>query len=65
MVNNRNGFTYVANVVVLAFALLMFVAVGNKIDQFRFLCFICIGLGFGTSVFYMCMIWEVPLSEAA
>ena len=65
MVNNRNGFTYAANVVVLATALLMFLLVDSAINQFRFLCFCCIFLGFFTSMFYMYMIWEVPLSKAA
>ena len=64
MVNNRNGFTYAANIVVLAVALLMFLTVKSDIDQFRYLCFTCIGLGFFSSFFYITMIWEVPLSKA-
>ena len=63
MVNNRNGFTYAANIVVLAVALLMFLTVKSDIDQFRYLCFTCIGLGFFSSFFYITMIWEVPLSK--
>jgi len=50
---------------VLSFALVFFLVVPDKIDQFRFLCFMCIGLGFFTSCFFMSKIWEVPLTKAA
>jgi len=65
LVNNRNGFTYIANITVLSFALLMFLAVDDPIHQFRYLCFMCLGLGFFASSFYMYWIREVPLSESA
>lgn len=64
--NNRNGFTYAANIVVLAFALLFFTVVDNPINRFRYLCLICLGFGFFASMFYMCRINEPKLtSEAA
>lgn len=65
LVNNRNGFTYAANIVVLTLALIEFLYVDNKIKQFRWMCFISLGLGAFTSLFYMCTIAEVKLTKAA
>lgn len=53
MVNQRNGFTYIANIVVLSFALLFFAVLDNSVDQFRYLSIIALALGFFTSVFYI------------
>ena len=61
--NNRNGFTFAANITVLSFALLMFLFIKDKITQFRLLCFICLALGFMTSAFFMCTINEPELKE--
>ena len=63
--NNRNGFTYAANIVVLAFALLFFSVVDDPIDRFRYLCIICLSFGFFSSMFYMCKIQEPKLSKLA
>ena len=63
--NNRNGFTYAANITVLSFALLFFLTVEDEVLQFRYLCFMCLGLGFFTSSFYMIKIKEVYLSKLA
>ena len=65
LVNNRNGFTYAANIVVLTLALIMFLYVSNKVKQFRMMCFISLGLGILTSLFYMFVIREVKLTEEA
>ena len=65
MVNNRNAFTYAANITVLSFALLMFLIIDDAINQFRYLCLMCLGLGFCTSMFYMTSISEVWLSHEA
>lgn len=65
MVNNRNAFTYAANITVLAFALILFLKVDQAKDQFRYLCFMCLGLGFISSMFYMTSISEVWLSHEA
>ena len=65
LVNNRNGFTYAANITVLAFAVLMFKTVDEKTDQFRYMSFLCVGLGFMASSFFMLTINEVQLSAEA
>lgn len=62
LANNRNGFTFAANITILSFALLFFNAVGSSIDQFRYLCFLALGLGSFSSLFYMFTINEVRLS---
>ena len=63
--NNRNGFTSSANITVLGIALILFLVVGNPIDEFRYLCIVCIGLGCIASFFYVTTIREVPLSKLA
>lgn len=63
LANNRNGFTFAANIVVLAFALAFFHFVDNSIDQFRYLCFLALGLGSLSSLFYMVTINEPRLSK--
>ena len=63
--NNRNGFTFAANIVVLAFALIFFLTFDNKVKQFRYLCFICLGLGACTSLYFMCVINEPYLKKRA
>lgn len=59
LVNNRNGFTYIANIIVLSLALLFFLTLKDAIDQFRYMCLIGLVLGLVTSLFYMCSINEV------
>ena len=63
--NNRNGFTSSANITVLGTALILFVVVGNPIDEFRILCIVCIVLGCVASFFYVTTIREVPLKKLA
>lgn len=63
--NNRNGFTFAANIVVLGCALLMFFAIDNKKNQFRYLCFMCLGLGACSSLFFIFTIGEVYLGKRA
>ena len=65
LVNNRNGFTYAANIVVLSGALRVFLAFDNPIDQFRILCAMCLIFGCCSTGFYMLNIREVKLSEEA
>ena len=62
LANNRNGFTFAANITVLSFALIMFHVVDDSIKQFRYLCFIALGLGAFSSMFYMFTIKEVRLT---
>jgi Na+/melibiose symporter-like transporter len=65
LVNNRNGFTYAANIVVLSSALIVFIASDNTVTQFRILCAICLISGCCTTGFYMSNIREVKLSNEA
>jgi Na+/melibiose symporter-like transporter len=65
LANNRNGFTFAANIVILSFALLFFHVVNDSINQFRYLCFLALGLGSFSSFFYMFTINEPKLSNLA
>ena len=65
LANNRNGFTFAANITVLSFALILFHVVDDSIKQFRYLCFIALGLGAFSSMFYMFTIKEVRLTQEA
>jgi len=65
LANNRNGFTFAANIVILVFALIFFHFEKDSIKQFRYLCFIALGLGSFTSLFYMFTINEPRLSKKA
>ena len=51
--NNRNGFTYLANITVLSIALFLFLTMDNAIAQFRVLSIISLILGLLTSLFYI------------
>lgn len=65
LINSRNGFTSAANFFVLSGALFMFNYVDNQVDQFRYLCFICLTIGTMASSFYLYNIKEIPLSKSA
>jgi Na+/melibiose symporter-like transporter len=65
LANNRNGLTFGANITVLTFALIFFHYIPEPKKQFRYLCFIALGLGLCTSMFYMCSISEVKLTKEA
>jgi Na+/melibiose symporter-like transporter len=65
MINQRNAFTYIANVTVLSMALIVFVTVSNAPTQFRILAFSSVAIGCCTSVFYIINIREKPLCEEA
>jgi Na+/melibiose symporter-like transporter len=62
LVNNRNGFTYAANITILSFALVLFSVIDDKINQFRYLCLIALFIGSFSSVFYIVNINEVRLT---
>ena len=53
LTNNRNGFTYMANITVLAIALVLFLTMDNAINQFRVLSLISLIVGLFTSLFYI------------
>jgi len=61
MINNRNGFTYAANITILTSALTIFAVMREPIWEFRIMTFIALGLGTCSSVFYMSVIREVKL----
>jgi len=65
MVNNRNGFTFAANITILAIALIVFSALDDPILEFRIMTFLGLALGLGTSTFYMVTIREVKLQQLA
>ena len=63
LANNRNGFTFAANITILSFALLFFHVLDDSKEQFRYLCFIALGLGSFSSCFYMFTINEPRLTK--
>jgi Na+/melibiose symporter-like transporter len=65
MVNQRNGFTYAANITVLLAALIVFLIVDNGITQFRILLALVLLLGTCTSSFFIFTIREPKLSAMA
>ena len=65
MVVYRNGFTYAANIFVLALALVLFVTVDSQVTQFRILGIVCVGLGAVTTLFYISTVQEPSLSRKA
>ena len=65
MVNNRNAFTYIANIAMLAFSLVLFLIITNSRTQFRILATTCVGIGACTSLFYICNVIEPTLTNKA
>ena len=52
MVIWRNGFTYIANIFVLSLALVLFLTISNKVEQFRIMGLTAVGLGLFTTAWY-------------
>jgi Na+/melibiose symporter-like transporter len=65
LVASRNTFTFVANIFVLLSALLLFIVLDSKIQQFRILAIIIVVIGFFASVFYTFTIKEPYLVKEA
>jgi Na+/melibiose symporter-like transporter len=65
MVNNRNGFTYVANICVLSVSLVLFIVFANGATSFTILCLMCISVGSLSSLFYTLNIKEPSLTKKA
>ena len=65
MVNNRNAFTYAANITMLSLSLILFLVVSNSTKQFRILSSSCIAIGICTSLFYITNVIEPPLTKKA
>ena len=63
LVNNRNGFTYAANILILVSALGLFEVMDNPVTQFRILCLITVGVGSCTSLFYIVTLKEKRLVQ--
>lgn len=53
MVNNRNSFTYVANICVLATSLILFIVITNSATCFTVLCLGSLSVGGITTIFYV------------
>jgi len=65
LVNNRNGFTYAANILILVSALILFEVIESPVTQFRILCLITVGVGSCTSLFYFFQTKEKKLVQEA
>lgn len=65
LVASRNTFTFVANISVLAFALVIFQIIDEGIWQYRVLAIVVIAIGTLTSLFYLANIKEPYLSGEA
>lgn len=65
MVNNRNGFTYVANICVLSVSLVLFIVITNSATCFTVLCLSSLCVGGITTIFYSVNITEKSLSARA
>ena len=65
MVNNRNAFTYGANILMLTTSLILFLFISNSTLQFRVLSLFCVGVGVITSLFYVGTVIEPPLTKKA
>lgn len=65
MVVYRNGFTYIANIFVLALSMALFYFIASSTTQFQILGLTCIGIGMCSTTFYVCTVREVPLSKMA
>jgi len=61
MVNGRNIFTYLANILMLVISLVLF-AFFNSTTSFRILALTCATIGGFSTVWYIVQIKEVPLS---
>lgn len=65
MVVWRNGFTYMANIFVLALSMALFLIVPNNVLQFQILALTCVGLGSVTTIFYIIKVKEPTLAKEA
>ena len=65
MISLRNGFTFVANLIVLTLALIIFAVEKNQKVQFRILEGFVIVIGSLASLYYLIIIREVPLTKTA
>ncbi|CDW90654.1 UNKNOWN [Stylonychia lemnae] len=65
LISLRNGFSYLANTLVLVSALIVFSTVKDQILQFRILCLMLGGLGFCTSLYYVLAVREPFLTAEA
>ena len=63
MINNRNGFTSAAFVTVLVSAFIIFSAVDDSIQQFRYMVIILASVGCFGTVFYLVVIQEKKLTN--
>jgi|LakMenE01Jun11ns_1017448.scaffolds.fasta_scaffold9802406_2 Na+/melibiose symporter-like transporter len=62
MVTKRNGFTYMANIIVLVIALILFVLIDDPVKVFSLLTCICLLIGLCSTMWYIVNVKENPLS---
>mmetsp|Transcript_11114 Transcript_11114/g.14973 ORF Transcript_11114/g.14973 Transcript_11114/m.14973 type:complete len:228 (-) Transcript_11114:779-1462(-) len=65
MINSRNGFTYAANIAMLAFSLALFLFEEHSLMQFRVLSVTCAILGAISTCYYVYQVREAKLSKEA
>ena len=65
LISLRNGFTYVANLTVLSFALGLFALINDEILQFRVLSLIIVVIGSISSIIYIVTLKEPKLAKEA
>jgi Na+/melibiose symporter-like transporter len=65
MINSRNGFTYLANIVMLSFSMVLFIFEEHSLMQFKVLAITCVILGVISNFFYINNVREQPLSAEA
>jgi len=65
MVNNRNGFTYIANICVLSVSLVLFILITDAATCFSVMCISCLTFGSMTTIFYSVQITETKLTAKA
>jgi Na+/melibiose symporter-like transporter len=65
LISLRNGFTFVANFVVLTMALVIFALITDQVLQFRILAILILAIGGVSSLFYIFVIREVRLTNEA
>ena len=65
LVNSKNGFTYAAYITVLVIFAILIIIFEDDLWLYRTLCFIVIGLGVLTSIFYTYYIDEIRLTKEA
>lgn len=65
LISQRNGFTFVANLSVLGFALIMINSIEDPFNQFTYMAYVLTGVGLLICIFYLFTVPEVKLCDEA